>query len=85
MTVRQTGKWYRHTIVEIMDKGDAVGFMYEDRTWEWIPRPPILIAVGDRVAVYKTTPYGYAIRFTIGEMEVPTSYGLHLMRKYGLL
>lgn len=76
-----TGQWNHHTIVEVKDEGSAVGFMYEDRTWGWIPRPPIPVKPGDRISVYKFTPYGYSVRFVIGEMEVPTFYALERARR----
>ena len=76
------GQWQHFTVAAIRSDGRALGMMFTDRTWCWIPLPPIAVKAGNRVSVYRYQPDGFTVRCTIGEMEVPTYYqnwlkGLH--------
>ena len=81
------GQWRHDVIVEIRDEGDALGLKFEDRTWAWIPTPPLAVVPGDRVSSFRLTPDGYTVRLVIGELEVPTFYALEMARRreHGLM
>lgn len=69
--------WAHHTIREVKDEGSAIGIMFENLCWCWIPRPTIEVRVGERISVREAYPGGYHIRVALGEVEVPTFYALH--------